>query len=192
MCHGRLGERARFVGCCGAVVVRSWRAVVSMACADQRIRLAASSRERPATSVSHDSASMPVALRMAIASRFTSERDSCCCSGSRASSSTLMRRPCRSGSCERSSGSAKTDTSRSTIPLPTSRQSVRTSSSRSTPRAGANRWEKAGSPLSRMFRPRPSRCPCGRCRPAGCAPARRPDRAPASRPRERRPRGGVR
>ena len=48
----------------------------SMAWADQRMRTVASSRERPATSVSHDNASIPVALRMAMASRCTSERGS--------------------------------------------------------------------------------------------------------------------
>ena len=73
------------------------------------MRAAASSRERPATSVSHDNASIPVALRMAMASRCTSERGSCGCSGARASSSHLMTRPCRSGNCDRSSGSASSE-----------------------------------------------------------------------------------
>ncbi len=73
------------------------------------MRAAASSRERPATSVSHDNASIPVALRMAMASRCTSERGSCGCSGARASSSHLMTRPCRSGNCDRSSGLASSE-----------------------------------------------------------------------------------
>jgi len=50
-------------------------AACNMACADQRIRSADSSRDNPAMSVSHASASMPVALRIATANRWISVAD---------------------------------------------------------------------------------------------------------------------
>ncbi len=62
------------------------------------MRSRASSQDNPATSVSHASASMPVALRIASASRCISASDISSTSGASASSIHLIARPCRSGS----------------------------------------------------------------------------------------------
>ena len=81
----------------------------SMACADHRISWVASSRERPATSVSQTRASMPVAS-FGWRPRDDAPRQlTFGCRGASASSIHLMARPCRRASCDRSSGSASKD-----------------------------------------------------------------------------------
>ena len=68
-----------------------------MACAVQRICRAAFGRESPAMSVSQMNDSMPVALRMAMASRRISALPSRGSSGASASANHPIARPCRSG-----------------------------------------------------------------------------------------------